>query len=146
MHLFFSFLLLLFLDQFSKVMVFTSYSFFNEVIIIDPLLSFQLAINYGAAWGFFENQRWLLMSAHVLALGFIVYFWPVLRRGRWTSLSLPFLLAGVFGNGIDRFRLGFVIDFIKIDSFPIFNFADIYLTLTAFFFLMAMWKGDEFFR
>lgn len=146
MRLFLFFIFLFFLDQLSKTIVFQSYAFFNEMMLIEPFLSLQLAINYGAAWGFFSHQRWLLISTHFFALFFVFYYLKSLKRGYWTALSLPFLFAGIFGNGFDRIKHGFVIDFIKVGAFPIFNFADIYLTFTGFCFLMALWKGDEFFR
>ena len=47
------------------------------------------------------------------------------------SLSLSMILGGTFGNYFDRMRLGYVVDMFKLDfiNFPIFNIADIELTV-----------------
>ena len=46
---------------------------------------------------------------------------------------LLFIAAGGIGNMIDRIRLDFVIDFIYfcLINFPIFNVADVYVTVSA---------------
>lgn len=45
------------------------------------------------------------------------------------------LISGAIGNVIDRVRLGYVIDFIDLKVWPVFNFADIFLTLGALLFI-----------
>ena len=48
-------------------------------------------------------------------------------------VSYTHLVAGAFGNCIDRIRLNYVVDFFyfKLIDFPIFNMADIYVTVSA---------------
>ena len=43
-------------------------------------------------------------------------------------------MAGAFGNMIDRAFRGYVVDFFyfKLIDFPVFNVADIYVTVAAF--------------
>ena len=43
------------------------------------------------------------------------------------NISLCLILGGAFGNLIDRFVRGGIIDFIRIYKFPIFNIADIFI-------------------
>jgi signal peptidase II len=54
--------------------------------------------------------------------------------GRLFAISVPLIASGALGNLIDRFRLGYVIDFVRFhiqDSFvwPTFNFADATITI-----------------
>jgi signal peptidase II len=53
--------------------------------------------------------------------------------GRLFALSVPLILAGAIGNVSDRFRHGFVVDFLQVDpqlfSYPVFNVADIWLAI-----------------
>ena len=45
-----------------------------------------------------------------------------------------FIFSGAIGNFIDRLKLGYVVDFFyfKLIDFPVFNVADIYVTVAAF--------------
>jgi signal peptidase II len=45
----------------------------------------------------------------------------------WLALAVALLLAGALGNGLDRWRLGYVVDFLEFVPihFPIFNIADV---------------------
>ena len=56
------------------------------------------------------------------------------KRTFWFSLGVSMLIAGSVGNSIDRYVLGYVIDFIDFKGFGslwtyVFNFADVYLTI-----------------
>ncbi|MPN31870.1 Lipoprotein signal peptidase [bioreactor metagenome] len=48
-----------------------------------------------------------------------------------SGISFSFILAGALGNFIDRMRIGYVVDMLRFDfiNFPIFNLADVFLTL-----------------
>ena len=58
------------------------------------------------------------------------------------------ILSGAFGNCIDRIRLNYVVDFLyfKLINFPIFNVADIYVTVAAFLLVILIliyYKEDD---
>jgi signal peptidase II len=54
-----------------------------------------------------------------------------LRRLQWLALGL--LLGGAIGNGLDRWRLGQVVDFLALVPirFPVFNLADVAINLAV---------------
>lgn len=58
-------------------------------------------------------------------------FHKQLQNSRLSGISFSFILAGAFGNFIDRMRIGYVVDMLRFDfiNFPIFNLADVFLTL-----------------
>ena len=64
----------------------------------------------------------------------------VLQQSTYGKKYLPLricavlIVGGAFGNCIDRIRLNYVVDFFyfKLIDFPIFNVADIYVTVAAF--------------
>ena len=61
---------------------------------------------------------------------------------RWcAALALAFLLGGSLGNGIDRWRLGHVVDFLALIpiDFPIFNGADVAINLALLCFALDLW-------
>eukprot|EP01047_Picozoa_sp_COSAG01_P000142 COSAG01_NODE_2_length_63927_cov_1357.611941_27_plen_150_part_00 len=137
---------LFFFDQLSKYFAFHHLAFLEEVFLFFDYFSLTLVFNYGAAWGIFQHQLFFLLLMHVLVLGLLIWYWPVLRGAVWCGRALPWLLGGVLGNAFDRIRLGFVIDFLKIGQFPVFNFADIYLNIALVCLILGFIKGEAIFR
>lgn len=126
------------LDQLSKQYVNRNMHFFDVIHVIPDRISIQLVHNYGAAYGLFQNQRifLLLVSAVVIAASFLCFRYLV--RSAWTSWGLSFLLMGAIGNVIDRLLLGYVIDFIDIRLFPVFNVADVCINIAVALFIIEM--------
>lgn len=95
--------------------------------------------NTGAAWGIFSNATFLLgVFSVVLCTGVFVYFLTTHHRMNWAqTIGLALIIGGGFGNAIDRFALGYVIDFIETTfiKFPIFNVADMGVTCGIVIFL-----------
>lgn len=65
------------------------------------------------------------------------------------DIVLVLFISGAIGNFIDRITNQYVIDFLyfKLINFPIFNVADIYVTVAAFamiFFVLFYYKEDDF--
>ena len=59
--------------------------------------------------------------------------------------GLTFVIAGGFGNFIDRIRQGFVVDMFQLDfiNFAIFNVADMYLTFGVAILLLIILKEEK---
>ena len=82
-------------------------------------------LNTGTAFGFFPNQTTVLIIASLLAIGFLFYFYRThLMPIKFLRFGIGLQLGGALGNLIDRLRNGFVIDFIDVGPWPIFNLAD----------------------
>lgn len=102
------------------------------------VLEFVYIRNTGAAFSILQNATPLLTVVSILVsaalLILLLRVVPIMdRRFLPLRLCLCFLLAGAAGNLVDRLWLGFVRDFIyfvPID-FPVFNVADIYVTVSA---------------
>ncbi|MEK9657520.1 MAG: signal peptidase II [bacterium] len=136
---------LLFLDQITKIWAFTYLPFVVDFYVIPGFFSLKLVFNYGMAWGVLQHYRVFLLSVHALVLLGLIWFWKRFYESYWTRFALPWLLAGVLGNGLDRFFRGYVIDFLSFGRFPVFNFADMYLTIAAVFLLIGFFRKDAFF-
>ena len=86
--------------------------------------------NSGAAFGFFQNGNLIFLILGILAAGFIIFLYPTINQREWAlRLAMILQLGGAVGNMIDRIRYGFVIDFISIWNFPVFNIADASIAL-----------------
>ena len=129
-------------------------SFAPGDVITEPILGlfrFRLVHNTGAAWGMFGDSTFALgvMSIVVCALllAYLIIASKSMNTGQVVGLALVF--AGGIGNAIDRFTLGYVVDFIDFTfiDFPVFNIADIGVTCGFVIFIASMlyaWrKADE---
>ena len=114
------------LDQIIKYLVVTYLKPVGSVTVIPGLLEFRYLENRGAAFGIFQNMTWFFAIATVIITVIITVYLiknkPVHPLVRTSAIMI---IAGGFGNLIDRIFLGFVVDFIHALFFDyIFNFAD----------------------
>lgn len=121
---------LIVLDQVSKWWAASTFPLNGANKSIGLGFHFTYVQNTGAAFGILENTTLILgiLSATVAAV--LAFFLLTQHRSlnRLAQIALNLILAGALGNMIDRFRLGYVIDFIHFYlpnfNFPVFNVAD----------------------
>lgn len=107
--------------------------------------------NTGAAFGMLQGQQWLfLIIAAIIsiALLFIIYNIPFEKKYNLLIILMTLIIAGGIGNMLDRIRLHYVIDFIyfSIINFPIFNVADMYVSVATVLLVIVLifyYKEDE---
>lgn len=106
------------------------------------LFQFRLAHNTGAAWGMFGDSTFALgVMSLVVCAALAAYLFLVARRASVLEVvGVALVFAGGLGNAIDRFTLGYVVDFIDATfiSFPTFNVADIGVTCGFVLFFVGM--------
>lgn len=114
-------------------------------VITDPILGlvrFHLVHNTGAAWGMFGDSTFALgvMSSVVCIVLTAYLFYTSPRASLLEVLGIALVVAGGLGNAIDRFTLGYVVDFIEpvFIDFPVFNVADIGVTCGFVLFLVGL--------
>lgn len=140
--LFFLFVIVIIVvDQISKIYVFNHFYLGESVPVIDGLFNLTYVQNRGAAFGFggaFDNWiRYILFLAlPVVACLWLTYALVKSIKGPVImSWAYALILGGAIGNLIDRFRLGFVVDFFDFyigkHHFATFNVADSAITLAA---------------
>lgn len=61
----------------------------------------------------------------------------------WEQLGYGLILGGALGNGIDRFALGYVVDFLdfRLINFPVFNLADVFINIGIVCLLIATFRS-----
>lgn len=100
--------------------------------------------NTGAAFGILQGLGDVfLVLAIVVALA-IVYFYPQVPKDDWTlRLAMGLEFGGALGNLFDRLTIGSVTDFVSIWRFPVFNVADLCITLGAIVLILGVWYRDR---
>ena len=125
------------LDQYTKHLVLGRLKDHPPVILWKGVFQLEYLENRGAAFGLFQNQRVFFFASVLVITAVILWFYlrvPMERRFLPLRLCAVFVMAGAWGNCIDRITLNYVVDFLyfKLIDFPIFNVADIYVTVAAF--------------
>ena len=127
-------------DQITKIIIRGSLPLFETIPVL-PFLNIVHVRNPGAAFGVLndlpENVRMpLFVLVLIVALLVIVTFLRKANGNKLQISSLSLILGGAIGNSIDRFRFGYVTDFIDFHWFgnpkyhwPAFNVADSAITI-----------------
>ena len=101
-----------------------------------------LVHNTGGAWGMMSSATLILALFSLVVCLALTFFALFGNEGatKIETLSLALVVAGGFGNCVDRFAFGYVIDFINptFIDFPVFNVADIGVTCGMIVFFIAL--------
>lgn len=158
-------IVLIFADQVSKDLIVSNLKLGDTVQVIPGFFNLASVRNEGAAFGFGNQSPFFQENPFfriVLFLGlpvafcfWILYVFYKTRSGPiHMSVAYMLILAGATGNLIDRFRLGYVVDFLMFywkkeeHHFHVFNIADSCVTVAAFlliydFFLQLKKKKED---
>ena len=139
------------LDQVTKYLAVMHLKGKPAIPIISDVFELQYLENHGAAFGIMQNQQLFFLVTSVLISIVCIYVYfklPMIKRYNLLRLCLIFIVSGAIGNMIDRIRFQYVIDFLyfKLIDFPIFNVADIYVTVSAIglvLLILFYYKDDE---
>jgi signal peptidase II len=142
-YAFFSAVILLgiFLDQLTKYLTVKNMELHEEIPVIKNFFSFYHLRNEGAAWGMFDDKRWVFMSISTVAIiGMLIFLFAGFAQNRLYEISLAVIISGGIGNMIDRIALGYVVDMLRATfiDFPVFNVADSFVCIGAALLMLAL--------
>ena len=144
-------LLVLIVDQASKVTVASSMHLYESIALVP---SFQLTYvhNPGAAFSFLSDaggwQRWFFIALSSV-VSVLISIWLVRLPAalRWQATGLALVLGGAVGNLVDRVLYGYVIDFLDVYyrswHWPAFNVADAAITIGAVILLVDSFRNPD---
>lgn len=131
------------LDQTTKYLAVLHLKNQDAYVLWDQVFQLEYLENRGAAFGMLQNQQIFFFFSVILITIFVLWFYlrvPMEKKYLPLRLCAIFIMAGAYGNFIDRLRLGYVIDFFyfKLIDFPVFNVADIYVTISTIVFCLLL--------
>ena len=123
-------LIIFIIDQVLKTL---ASSYLTNIPIIPNILSLTYAKNYGIAFSMLLEKRIIIIVISILLISFLIYVlkkdYILKNKDTWlVNIAFGILFGGIVGNLFDRIVRGFVIDYINVSFFSIFNFADIAIT------------------
>ena len=120
----------------------------GPIVLLGGLLKFTYVENTGAAFSFGAGYTWIFSIVAVIVA--IVILRTSRRLGSiWWAVALGGLLGGLLGNLIDRLTrppgpgMGYVVDFIQLPNFAVFNIADMFITCSAALMVILALRGIE---
>lgn len=156
---------LIFLDQYTKQIATQKLMGKDSVDLVPNVLQFTFVGNKGIAWGMlWDKINFVVILTTIISILLLFLIFKIdLRINFYIEnnieklsskvkslkiLQIIFLVmfSGAIGNLIDRIRIGYVIDFIyfKLIDFPVFNIADIFVTLSMIaLIILCLFRIDE---
>lgn len=143
---------LIVLDQLSKVWALTVLRGTQGIALIPNVFELSYLENRGAAFGILQDQQiFFVLITGIAAVLLTLVYRKIPQTKKYIPLRISYVLimAGAFGNLIDRLFRGYVVDFFyfKLIDFPVFNVADIYVTVTMVLLLILIlfyYKEEDF--
>jgi len=129
------------LDQLTKRAVQQNLAL-GEAILVFPPWEFVRIVhwaNTGAAFGMFQGGNAVLIGLTVaITLAILIYYQTLPENHLFQRICLGLMVGGSIGNLIDRLTLGYVVDFVAVGRFPVFNLADSCVTVSVILLLLSM--------
>ncbi len=141
--------LIIALDQLFKYWVVNNIGITDSITIIPKVIDFVFVKNTGAAFSFLSDKTYGIVLLSGISVAFCIgVIWFMIKkkpRNKLLTVSLALMLSGALGNVIDRILRGYVVDFIETTfiKFPVFNIADIAITLGAALVIMYVLFFDK---
>ena len=134
---------LILIDQLSKVWALSALRGTEGIVVIPNVFELSYLENRGAAFGILQDHQIFFVLITVAAAVILTWIYrriPQTKKYIPLRISYALIMAGAFGNLIDRVFRGYVVDFFyfKWIDFPVFNVADIYVTVTMILLLILI--------
>ena len=134
------------LDQYTKSIILNYFELYQSKTIIDGFFSLTYVQNFGAGFSIMQNARTtFLIITPICLVGFTYLF--IKSNDKLSKTALLLMISGTIGNFIDRIVRIYVVDFLDFIifgwDFPIFNVADIFLTIGVCLYIIALIKEEK---
>lgn len=137
--------ILVLLDQVSKVFMQNFLEYGNSVAILDGVFHLTYVENRGAAFGLFENmQVFFIIVAVIVTIVGLVYIHKS-ETSKLAKISICLIIAGAIGNLVDRVKMGYVVDFFDFRFIwnYVFNIADVFVVIGTLLLCIYLLKSGK---
>lgn len=140
-HIHFSLLVLAIVvsDQVTKSLIVKNFLLGEALAIVPGFFNLTYIRNTGVAFGMFARggdsiRLFLLVVPSAVTVALLVFYLRLSKEDLWRRLAVCFILGGAVSNLFDRFRLGYVVDFLDFHwrgqaHYPSFNLADAFICI-----------------
>jgi signal peptidase II len=132
-------------DQLIKYFVHKEMFLGQSMPLLDGIIKLTYVRNTGAAFSLFSGFSHFLIIVGIVIISLVIYFHYKIPA-KWAALqiALAFILGGSLGNLLDRIFRSYVIDYIDVKIWPVFNFSDIMINLGVLLIIFELFlKGKK---
>jgi len=131
-------------DQFLKHLVHKFMHFGQSIPLFTDIVRLTYVRNTGAAFSLFVGfSPYLAVVGVVVALGVVYFHYRIPANNYLLQIGLSCLLGGSIGNLADRLVRSYVIDYIDITIWPVFNFADVMINVGVLFIALNYLRSPD---
>jgi signal peptidase II len=137
--------LVLAVDQLIKYFVHRGMALGQSFPLVDGIIKLTYVRNTGAAFSLFSGFSHYLIVIGLIIILLVIYFHHKIPS-KWHTLqiALAFILGGSLGNLMDRIFRSYVIDYIDLTIWPVFNLSDIMINLGVILIIFELFlKGKK---
>lgn len=137
-------------DHATKIAAEASLSHGRAIDLVSGVLELRYAANDDTAFSLLRTfgiarTPGILIGASFVALLAVAVMWAAQRKraSRAQHVGFALVLAGALGNVLDRAVRGYVVDFIHVTRWPVFNVADIAVVAGAILLMLCALVPDR---
>ena len=116
------------IDHVSKWLVTQNIALGGQVPSSGPITIHHIE-NRGAAFGLFPQMQFIFLAVALAVAAYILVAGRRFGPGVFPQVLLGMVLGGALANAVDRVVQGYVVDFIDLQRWPVFNVADMAIVL-----------------
>lgn len=145
---FFIVAVLVFIDQFSKSLIVSTIDLNQSITVIKSFFNITYVRNFGAGFSIMQNATTTFYIITPICLILFIYLLIRTKKKDYLSkIALLLMIGGTIGNFLDRIINIYVVDFLDFIifgwDFPVFNFADICLTIGVGIYIVSLLKESK---
>ncbi|MBQ3419174.1 MAG: signal peptidase II [Erysipelotrichaceae bacterium] len=145
---FFIVAVLVFIDQFSKSLIVSTIDLNQSITVIKGFFNITYVRNFGAGFSIMQNATTTFYIITPICLILFIYLLIKTKEKDYLSkTALLLMIGGTIGNFLDRIINVYVVDFLDFIifgwDFPVFNFADICLTIGVGIYIVSLLKESK---
>lgn len=132
------------LDQAVKAIVVHRLNLHDSYPVLKGILSLVRIHNSGIAFGLFPGMPDVFTVITLISMIAVFYFYmSVSPKGFLLTVGCALIIGGALGNLIDRFRLGYVVDYIYFSFWPAFNVADSAVSVGVVMLMISFFRAEK---
>ncbi|MBR9700804.1 signal peptidase II [Candidatus Woesearchaeota archaeon] len=135
------FALILAIDQFTKKIIHSAI-IPGSSVKITSWLWYSHVQNTGTIWGMLPGSNALMIAFSMFAFVALLYWEPEFKT-IVEKVCFTLFMIGLWGNLLDRALIGYVVDFIDLGWWPVFNIADSAIAVGIIVYLLEQWRQSE---